>query len=112
VLFPEFLGGTFLCKDPPREKRRKSGKTSLFSCGFLVKIPPLKGRALSRKIEKIQVLSLSKKAGGLFRQRGLQPAAAHELPVCDGQLARLQAERYFFTGPTLWESVGCKIHFP
>jgi hypothetical protein len=26
----------------------------------------------------------------------LQPAAAHELPVYDGQLARLQAEKCFF----------------
>jgi hypothetical protein len=29
---------------------------------------------------------------------GLQPAAAHSLSVCDGQLARLQAEKCFFTG--------------
>jgi hypothetical protein len=41
---------------------------------------------------------MAKKAVGLFRHGGLRPAAAHSLSVCDGQFARLRAEKYFFTG--------------
>jgi DNA-binding XRE family transcriptional regulator len=67
-----------------------------------------------------------KKAVGLFQQRGLQPAAAHPpaLPpdLIEGAALRfhrtvhwtvrhLQAERSFFLGLTLWESVGCEIIF-